>query len=211
MPERPGMRTGRDDPTYGTSMTTTHARVPAFENCPSAGDIARWFIDEMRGEPNVGGDAWWLSRDPHGSCYMVAHVDRDTQEFWLLDITTGDVSDLLFVMNGLDGEGVTWWQNPTTRCSKGWGSIARRSTSGTPTTARARFGSPESSALLSASTPSGKPRVSMLCEQDAEMSVFSLLRCPECGSGNVDCTSGRTHVHECRDCGLRHEWARTIR
>lgn len=94
--------------------------MPAFESCPSAGDIAGWFIDEMRGVPNVGGDAWWLSRDPHGSCYRVAHVDRDVQEFWLLEITTNDVSDLLFVMNGLDGEGVTWWQNPTAHPDAEW-------------------------------------------------------------------------------------------
>lgn len=38
--------------------------------------------------------------------------------------------------------------------------------------------------------------------------MMSLLRCPDCDSHNVTCTSDETHVHECRDCGLRHEWAK---
>jgi hypothetical protein len=119
-PRAGDVRTRGDVPTSVGSMDPTHDIHPAFEACPSAGAIARWFIDNMRQEPNRGGDAWWLSRDPHGSCYMVAHVDRDVQEFWLLDITTNDVSDLLFVMNGLDGEGVTWWQNPRTHPDAEW-------------------------------------------------------------------------------------------
>lgn len=38
------------------------------------------------------------------------------------------------------------------------------------------------------------------------------MRCPDCGSVKATCTyTLRTHVHECGDCGLRHEWARTSR
>lgn len=91
----------------------TSDRFPAFENVPSASDIAAWFVTEKRGQQNVGGDAWWLSRDPHSSCRMLAFVDWDTQEFWLLDITTEDTSDLLWVTNGLDGLWCEWWQHPT--------------------------------------------------------------------------------------------------
>lgn len=87
-------------------------REPAFETLPSATDIARWFTQEMRGVENVGGDAWWLCREPHGSARMLAFVDWDVQEFWLLDIATGDTKDLLFVTNGLDGLWCEWWQHP---------------------------------------------------------------------------------------------------
>lgn len=93
-------------------MTSPDADSPAFEDCPTAGQIAHWFIEEMRGVQNVGGDAWWLSRDPHGSCRMLAFIDYDVQEFYLLEIGTGDSVDLLWVMCGLDGEGCQWWQNP---------------------------------------------------------------------------------------------------
>ena len=86
---------------------------PAFEGLPSANDISHWFAEEMRQESNVGGDAWWLSRDPHSSCWRLAHVDLDTQEFWLLEVVTEDTKDLLWVTNGLDGLGCQWWQNPT--------------------------------------------------------------------------------------------------
>ena len=85
---------------------------PAFENCPSATDIARWFTEEMRGVGNVGGDAWWLSRNPHGSCRMLAFVDLDTQEHYLLDIATEGTDDLLWVTYGLDGMWYDWWQHP---------------------------------------------------------------------------------------------------
>ena len=88
-------------------------RHPAFEGCPSATEIAHWFVEEKRGKENVGGDAWWLSRDPHGSARMLAFVDYDVQEFWLLDIATEDTKDLLFVTNGLDGLWCDWWQHPT--------------------------------------------------------------------------------------------------
>lgn len=87
-------------------------RFPAFEHCPSAGEIASWFIEAMRGVENVGGDAWWLSRNPHGSCRMLAFIDYDTQEFWLLEVATEGTKDLLWVTNGLDGRGCQWWQNP---------------------------------------------------------------------------------------------------
>lgn len=96
------------------------AEEPAFETLPSATDIAHWFVDEMRGVGNVGGDAWWLSREPHSSCRMLAMVDWDVQEFWLLDITTGDTSDLLWVTNGLDGTWCEWWQHPTTEHDHYW-------------------------------------------------------------------------------------------
>lgn len=85
---------------------------PAFESCPTAGEIADWFLAEKRGVQNNGGDAWWLSRDPHGWCWMLAFVDRDEQEFHLLEVGTGDTKDLLWVTDGLDGRGVAWWQNP---------------------------------------------------------------------------------------------------
>lgn len=32
-------------------------RHPAYEHCPSAGEIAEWFLAEKRHESNVGGDA----------------------------------------------------------------------------------------------------------------------------------------------------------
>jgi hypothetical protein len=85
---------------------------PAFEDCPSASDIARWFKEEMRGVGNVGGDAWWLSRNPHGSCRMLAFVDLDTQEHYLLDIAIGDTRNLLWVTCGMDGLWADWWQHP---------------------------------------------------------------------------------------------------
>lgn len=86
--------------------------IPAFEGCPTATEIARWFSEEMRGVGNVGGDAWWLSRNPHGSCRMLAFVDLDTQEHYLLDIATEDTKDLLWVTYGLDGLWCDWWQHP---------------------------------------------------------------------------------------------------
>lgn len=86
---------------------------PAFEECPSAGQITHWFVENMRHVGNVGGDAWWLSRKPHGSCRMLAFVDGDTQEFWLLEVATEDSKDLLWITNGLDGVGCQWWQHPT--------------------------------------------------------------------------------------------------
>ena len=86
---------------------------PAFETLPSAGEIAEWFLAEKRGKTNVGGDAWWLCRDPHSSCRLLAFVDHDTQEFVLLDVATEGTRDLLWVMDGLDGPGCQWWQNPT--------------------------------------------------------------------------------------------------
>lgn len=97
-----------------------HDREPAFENLPTATDIAHWFVDEMRGVENVGGDAWWLSRDPHSSARMYAFVDWDVQEFWLLEIATGDTDDLLFVTNGCDGFGCEWWRNPTPSSQRGY-------------------------------------------------------------------------------------------
>ena len=92
---------------------TTHRNEPAFEGCPSAGDIARWFTEEMRGVGNIGGDAWWLSRDPHGSCRMLAFVDLDVQEHYLLDIATGDTKDFLWVTYDMDGLCFDWWRHPT--------------------------------------------------------------------------------------------------
>lgn len=86
--------------------------APAFEGCPTATEIARWFSEEMRGVGNIGGDAWWLSRSPHGSCRMLAFVDFDTQEHYLLDIATEDTKDLLWVTYGLDGLWCDWWQHP---------------------------------------------------------------------------------------------------
>lgn len=105
-------RTNVDGSTSVEGMTIPNL-MPAFEHLPSANDVANWFVEEMRHESNVGGDAWWLSRDPHSSCWMVAHVDLDTQEFWLLDIATEGTRDLLWVTAGMDGLGCQWWQNPT--------------------------------------------------------------------------------------------------
>lgn len=91
---------------------------PAYERCPSAHEIADWFLAEKRRSQNVGGDAWWLSRNPHSACRWYAHVDRDVQEFWLLEISTdnGGVTthDLLWITAGLDGRAVAWWQHPVT-------------------------------------------------------------------------------------------------
>lgn len=98
----------------GESNTPGGDRVPAFEGNPSGGDIGRWFLAEKRHESNVGGDAWWLSREPHGACRMVAFVDEDVQEFWLLEVTTDGTSDMLWVMDGYDGFGFEWWRNPVT-------------------------------------------------------------------------------------------------
>lgn len=101
------------------SMTNFHD-TPAFEDCPSATDIAHWFTEEMRGVTNVGGDAWWLSRSPHGSCRMLAFVDLDTQEHYLLDIATEDTADFLWVTCGMDGLWCDWWQHPIPTMDQGY-------------------------------------------------------------------------------------------
>ena len=111
-------RTDDGVPTYGKGMT--HDRHPAFENVPTASDIAHWYVEVKRLEQNVGGDAWWLSRDPHSSCYRVATIDRDVQEHHLLDITTEGTSDLLYVTFGMDGVWCEWWQHPTTAPDRDW-------------------------------------------------------------------------------------------
>lgn len=85
---------------------------PAFESLPSAVDIAHWYVDKMRDKPNEGGDAWWLSRDPHSSCRRLALIDMDTQDWVLLDVATGDSKDLLLVSHGLDGLWCDWWMHP---------------------------------------------------------------------------------------------------
>lgn len=85
---------------------------PIFESLPTGGDIAHWFVEEMRGEPNVGGDAWWLCREPHSGCRLLAYVDYDVQEFRLLEINTNDSTDLLWVSNGLDGLSFMWQNKP---------------------------------------------------------------------------------------------------
>lgn len=91
-------------------MTTER---PAFETLPTANEIANWFLKEKRREPNVGGDAWWLCRDPNSSCRLLAFVDYDDQEFYLLDITTEQTRDLLWITSGLQGFGCQWRRNPT--------------------------------------------------------------------------------------------------
>lgn len=97
---------------------------PAFEALPTASEIAAWFLAEKRRSQNVGGDAWWLSRNPHSACRWYAHVDNDVQEFWLLEIYTdnGGVAthDLLWITAGLDGRGVAWWQHPVVRPDRYW-------------------------------------------------------------------------------------------
>lgn len=108
-------RTNAVDPTFveGMNKDFGYDRHPAFEDLPTASDIARWYVEVKRLEQNVGGDAWWLSRNPHSSCYRVATIDRDVQEHVLLDITTEDNKDLLYVTYGLDGLWCEWWQHPT--------------------------------------------------------------------------------------------------
>jgi len=104
------LRTRRRGSTYVPGMTPN--RTPAFESLPTATDIAHWYVEVKRLEQNVGGDAWWLSRDPHSSCYRVATIDRDVQEHVLLEITTEGTRDLLYVTYGLDGLWCEWWQHP---------------------------------------------------------------------------------------------------
>lgn len=92
---------------------------PAFETLPSATDIAHWYAEEMHGKPNVGGDAWWLCREPHSSARLLAFIDFDVQEFALLDIATEDSRDLLMVSHGLDGLWCDWWQHPRSTSDAG--------------------------------------------------------------------------------------------
>lgn len=92
-------------------------REPAFESLPSAVDIAHWYVEEMKDEPNVGGDAWWLARDPHSSCRRLALIDMDTQHWLLLDVATGGTKDLLLVSHGLDGLWCDWWMHPVSASS----------------------------------------------------------------------------------------------
>lgn len=94
--------------------------TPAFESLPSAVDIMNWFLAEKKHESNVGGDAWWLAREPHSSCWRLAHVDYDVQEFWLLEVTTGETSDMLWVTDGLNGKGYQWWRNPRIDVNAYW-------------------------------------------------------------------------------------------
>lgn len=95
---------------------------PVFESLPSALDITHWYTEEMRGVPNVGGDAWWLCRESHSSARMLAFVDYDDQEYYLLDIATGDTRDLLWVTCGVDGLACQWWHHPvgTTDSDPAW-------------------------------------------------------------------------------------------
>jgi predicted RNA-binding Zn-ribbon protein involved in translation (DUF1610 family) len=37
------------------------------------------------------------------------------------------------------------------------------------------------------------------------------MRCPECGSLDVECKMGKTHIHLCKECGYRQEWANPCR
>lgn len=100
------------------SPSEASRREPAFDMLPTATEIAHWYAEEMKDERNVGGDAWWLSRDPHSSCRRLAMIDWDTQCWVLLDIATSDSKDLLLVSHGLDGLWADWWQHPvSTRCT----------------------------------------------------------------------------------------------
>lgn len=78
-------------------------REPVFDTFPTGPDIAKWFNDEERAGrfQNQGGDALWLSREPHGWLWHVATVDHDDQVYYLLAIGNGDTQDLLFVTTGL--------------------------------------------------------------------------------------------------------------
>jgi hypothetical protein len=107
-------RTVEADSASSKGVVDKFDRTPAFETMPEVEDIARWYIDEMRDEPNVGGDAWWLIREPHASCRRLAVIDWDVQEFVLLDIAIDGFRNLLLVSYGLDGTFAKWWNHPVT-------------------------------------------------------------------------------------------------
>jgi hypothetical protein len=35
----------------------------------------------------------------------------------------------------------------------------------------------------------------------------AVMRCPKCGSLDVECSQGKTHIHVCYECGYQQEWA----
>lgn len=35
----------------------------------------------------------------------------------------------------------------------------------------------------------------------------AVMRCPKCGSLDVECSEGKTHIHVCYECGYQQEWA----
>lgn len=79
-----------------------------FDSLPSGLDIAHWFADQGHKFQNPGGDATLLSDDPHCTMWFLAFVDHDEQEFYLLNITTDEKDDLLFVTAGVDGISCQW-------------------------------------------------------------------------------------------------------
>lgn len=90
---------------------------PVFESLPSGVNIARWLNERYNASTfqNPGGGAITLCDDPHCSLWMLATVDHDEQEFYLLDIRTGDTNDHLFVTAGLiEGLSCEWRQEPST-------------------------------------------------------------------------------------------------
>ena len=91
-----------------------------FLSLPSAGAIAQWFTEEHSAGrfQNPGGAATLLSDDPHCTVWLLAMVDHDDQEFYLLDIATtlDEVTshDLLFVTAGLnEALACEWRMKPT--------------------------------------------------------------------------------------------------
>lgn len=100
-------------------------RKPVFETLPSGLDIARWFRDEEFAHrfQNVGGDATWLCREPHGALWHLATVDHDDQMFFLLVVITDGVQDLLFVTSGLRCALACEWRNQPTK-EQDWGRAA---------------------------------------------------------------------------------------
>ncbi len=100
-------------------------RNPVFDTLPSGLDIAKWFNDEKRTGrfKNQGGDAVWLSREPHGWVWHLATVDHDDQVFWLLVIGTGETQDLLFITTGLRCPLACEWRNEPSK-EQEWGYAA---------------------------------------------------------------------------------------
>jgi hypothetical protein len=101
----------------------TEEEQAPFWDVPGGIDIAHYFLEEKaRDFDGQGADGIPLSRDGRAYCYLwvMAHVDLDLDQFYLLDIRTArgeepfdESRDFLLVMSGVStgGKPEVEWEN----------------------------------------------------------------------------------------------------